>query len=177
MSESEPIKKLKTNDLIQACRLISASITDMVARNIDQWDALYPDRQTLHDDIISGCAYGSFDKNELVTFIALNSSEPPEYRAVRWKYNGQKRLVIHRLCVDPARQGKGLAVGLLEFAENFGVSCGYSSIRLDAFVKNPRAIRLYEQNGYDLAGSVIFRKGTFNCYEKKMEVQNREIRG
>jgi hypothetical protein len=40
------------------------------------------------------------------------------------------------------------------------------AIRLDAFTLNPGAIRLYEGRGYRKAGSVRFRKGMFNCYEK-----------
>ena len=43
---------------------------------------------------------------------------------------------------------------------------GASSIRLDVFTKNPRAVKLYEQAGYEYAGDAYFRKGKFSLMEK-----------
>jgi ribosomal protein S18 acetylase RimI-like enzyme len=66
-------------------------------------------------------------------------------------------------------QGGGIARKLLKYADDFAVKNGYGTIRLDAFTQNERALRLYEKNGYEKVGSVLFRKGEFYCYEKKMK--------
>ena len=42
----------------------------------------------------------------------------------------------------------------------------FSSIRLDVFTKNPRAVKLYENAGYSYAGDAYFRKGKFLLMEK-----------
>jgi len=54
----------------------------------------------------------------------------------------------------------------MNFAEEYARSSGYSSIRLDAFLQNKAALKLYEKRGYENVGTVVFRKGVFNCYEK-----------
>jgi putative acetyltransferase len=100
--------------------------------------------------------------------LAINEKFPEEYNAVDWKITGGKNLALHRLCVKPGMQGKGFAKKLVIFAENFASMNHYKSIRLDAFSKNPAALKLYESMGYNKAGSCNFRKGLFFCFEKEM---------
>jgi len=52
------------------------------------------------------------------------------------------------------------------FAEDYAKKNNYSSIKLDAFLPNQAALQLYEKSGYTKVGTVRFRKGEFNCYEK-----------
>jgi len=77
-------------------------------------------------------------------------------------------LVIHRLCIDPKFKGQRLATKFVKFAEDFGRANNYKSIRLDAFVENQHALNLYQKNGYQVRGTVAFRKGDFYCFEKKL---------
>ena len=53
---------------------------------------------------------------------------------------------------------------------------GFDCIRLDAFRQNPRAIQFYERSDYRRAGQIGFRKGEFHCFEKQLEMGNREDR-
>jgi ribosomal protein S18 acetylase RimI-like enzyme len=87
---------------------------------------------------------------------------------VKWEINSGKQLVVHRLCIDPKYQGQGIARTLMDYAEQYGKEQGYGSIRLDAFVNNPRACRLYEGLGYKAVGTVEFRKGKFYCFEREL---------
>ncbi len=54
----------------------------------------------------------------------------------------------------------------MDFSEKLAVESGYRSIRLDAFKKNPIAIKFYQDLEYFPAGSVQFRKDRFICFEK-----------
>ncbi len=140
----------------------------MLNNNIDQWDEIYPNRTIIEKDIKSNHAYGIFVDNQLTGYFAINDCQENEYNQINWQYITGKHLVIHRLFIDPEYQGKGLAKKILSFTEKYGRSNKYSSIRLDAFVNNKSALALYEKNMFELRGQVVFRKGTFNCYEKKI---------
>ena len=65
-------------------------------------------------------------------------------------------------------EGRGIARALMTFLESHAASSGYSSIRLDAFTQNPRAVRFYDRCEYRRAGQVRFRKGDFTCSEKEL---------
>jgi ribosomal protein S18 acetylase RimI-like enzyme len=45
---------------------------------------------------------------------------------------------------------------------------GVESIRLDAFSLNPVALGMYNRLGYKKVGEVIWRKGLFYLFEKKL---------
>lgn len=164
------IRKLKREYLETANALIKKAIAAMRKQGIDQWDEIYPAPADIETDITGEQAFGLFEGNTLAGYVALNESESPEYEAVQWRHDDERRLVIHRLCVDPQFQGRGNAKKLLRFAERHGVETGCALIRLDAFLQNSAALRLYETNGYILCGKIRFRKGEFNCYEKKIEL-------
>lgn len=162
------IRKLKTGHLESAMNLVGNAIEEMRKNGIDQWDEIYPAAADIAGDIVEGHAFGLFEGDELAGYVALNENESPEYGEVQWKYADDKRLIIHRLCIDPKYQGMGNAKKILSFAERHGTDNGYALIRLDAFLHNRAALRLYETHDYVLCGRVGFRKGEFNCYEKKL---------
>ncbi len=60
----------------------------------------------------------------------------------------------------------------MHFVEQYAEVHGYDVIRLDAFTRNPAAVRLYEGRGYRKAGIVSFRKGPFYCFEKRIHNKN-----
>jgi len=68
--------------------------------------------------------------------------------------------------VHPQHEGKGIAKLLVRYVEELAKNRQYEAIRLDVFVKNPRAVDFYNKLGYKVTGKVIFRKGEFFCYEK-----------
>lgn len=159
----------KIEDTQSLINIIKAATLDMELKNIHQWDDVYPDKAVINDDIANGNLYVNVEDGIINALIVLNEDQSEEYGDLNWKYDCEKQLVIHRLCVNPKAQGGGIARKLLEYAEDFAIKNGYGAIRLDAFTQNERALRLYEKNGYEKVGSVQFRKGEFYCYEKKVE--------
>jgi ribosomal protein S18 acetylase RimI-like enzyme len=85
-----------------------------------------------------------------------------------WSFKEGRFAVIHRLCVHPDFQGKGLAKKTMQLAQEMLKREGYGSIRLDTFSKNPIARRLYEHLGFSYVGEVNFRKGLFYLMEKAL---------
>jgi len=160
------IKQLSPEHLSAVLLIIKSVIAMMTAEHIEQWDELYPDSEIIKLDIDSRQAYGFFQQEELKAYLVLNEDYSPEYDALEWKDEGEKYLIIHRLSVDAGCQGQGIAGALMNFAEEYARDSGYSSIRLDAFLQNKAALKLYEKRGYENVGTAVFRKGVFNCYEK-----------
>ncbi|MDR2713197.1 MAG: GNAT family N-acetyltransferase [Clostridiales bacterium] len=139
----------------------------MRREGIDQWDEIYPDRITLEQDLLRGEMF-LLIKEQPLAAMTLSAYQDEEYSQVNWAFCQGRALVLHRLCISPAFWGRGLAGQMMDFAEQWGRDQGFSTLRLDTFTTNPRALRLYQSRGYHLAGQVLFRKGLFNCYEKKI---------
>lgn len=162
------VRQLNINDLSGSFNVVQNAIKGMQGQGLDQWDEIYPDQTVIENDIAKDHAYGFFEDQHQCAYIVLNEESPAEYETVHWKKVTGKFLIVHRLCVAPQSQGKGIARKLMHYSENYAKEQGYTSIRLDTFSKNPAAIRLYEDLGYSKMGTVNFRKGTFYVYEKLM---------
>jgi len=152
-------------DILNSCR------TAMNNEGIHQWLASYPTIDTVSEDIQRGELYVLQHNNKCYGTITLNEQQDEAYQTVNWKNNNGKIAVIHRLAVHPHYQQHGYARELMDFAEHHAAINGYSSIRLDSYTGNPRAIRFYENRGYAKRGEVYFpgRVLIFYCYEKELK--------
>lgn len=161
------IEPLHIHHLDAVMLLVEGVIKRMKELGIEQWDEVYPARDIIEKDLTKQQAYGYWDNEKLSAYTVLNEEYDQEYSTINWMVNG-KALIIHRLMIDAASQGKGIGKKLVDFAEVYASIHGYHSIRLDAFSKNPAALHLYERKNYIKRGEVMFRKGIFYCYEKSI---------
>jgi len=159
------ITRVIPHEIDAVMSLIKSAIQEMEKNGIFQWDDFYHDRNTVLADINSGNLYALKTDALVAGIIALNENQSPEYRSISWSDGGHP-LVVHRLCIIPSMQGRGLAKYLMKFAEDYARNNNYSSIRLDAFTNNKRAVGLYDSLNYHRRGIVRFRKGDFYCFEK-----------
>ena len=106
---------------------------------------------------------------EIVAAIVVNQKQEPEYQDGNWSNDSLLTAVIHRLCVKPKFQGRGIASTVMRYAENNLKKEKYNDIRLDAFSENPYAIKLYKSLNYKEAGEIYFRKGRFILFEKVLQ--------
>ena len=97
-----------------------------------------------------------------------NTEYDSEYLNAKWTYNGEMACIIHRLCVSPEVQNRGIGKIVLNHIENQLQNMGFESVRLDVFSENPYANRLYEKCGYVKRGYSDWRKGRFWLMEKKL---------
>ena len=148
--------------------VFSAAINNMENQGIHQWDEIYPDLPTITEDIAKNQMYiGMIDGKIAVCFV-LSEECDEEYKNGKWQYPDAKFNVIHRLCVNPEFQNRGIAAKTLDFIENLSKSQGYESIRLDCFTLNPYSQKLYNKAGYSIVGYADWRKGRFELREKKL---------
>ena len=146
--------------------LFFKAIERLRTNDIDQWDDQYPNRYTIAEDIEKGQMYVLSQNGQIVSAVVLNEEQPKAYGSAAWSDRYGRVAVIHRLCVHPDFQGMGIGRYTLGAGEKFLADIGYTSIRLDAFMENRKAITLYESLGYTLTGKEVFRKGEFGLYEK-----------
>ncbi|MGP4078044.1 GNAT family N-acetyltransferase [Halobacillus sp. K22] len=145
---------------------------DLLESGIQQWNDQYPSRDYFEDCIHQQSLFVLSEKGQIVGHVVLNEWQSEEWKAMAWK--GSNPLIMHSLMIDPAWQGKGCGTEIAEWCEDYAISKGYDSIRLDAFSGNQHANNFYQKLGYESTGTVTFStkpKGhqTYHCYEKSWE--------
>ena len=162
------IKKVTITQKDEVFQLIMDCRKAMEEEGVFQWTDQYPTLKIISNDIQKGNLYRLTKNGKIAGVININELQDPEYKLIKWKNSDVKIMVIHRLAVHPEYQKQGLAKRLMDFAENYAIENNYTSIRLDAFSNNPRALRFYENRDYQRRGEVFFpgRELPFYCFEK-----------
>ncbi|MCS7460630.1 GNAT family N-acetyltransferase [Paenibacillus doosanensis] len=162
------IVKAGLEDLEAISGLYEEVTRHMRENGIDQWDQYYPTKPVFHNDLRNGHLYGIRHEGQWIGAVAVNDEQSTEYEGLPWQDRSGHPMVIHRLAVHPAYQGRGIGKKLLQFAEAGALTQPYTSIRLDAYSANPAAIGMYEKFGYTSVGEVRypFRKHPYRCFEK-----------
>jgi ribosomal protein S18 acetylase RimI-like enzyme len=167
------IRPAHIEDLDVLHSIVRDATRHMDEHGIPQWDEIYPGKDVLKGDVEKQQMHVIEIAGRVAGLIVLNEDQSPEYADVPWNYSGRV-LVIHRLTIDPTYQRGGLAMRLMDFAEEMASTENYDCIRLDAFTRNPAALTLYDGRGYRRAGIVHLRKGEFFCYEKAIDTKGAE---
>ncbi len=140
----------------------------MEKAGIHQWDSIYPDKEVISQDISKNQMYIGKIENKITVCFVLSEEYDEAYQNGNWKYPDSRFIVLHRICVDPDFQNKGIATETLKYIENLCKSQGYESIRLDCFTLNPYSKKLYDKAAYSITGYADWRKGRFELREKKL---------
>ena len=140
----------------------------MEKQNIHQWDEIYPDKLIITEDITRNNMYTGMIDGKIAVCFVLSEEYDEEYKNGKWQWPESKFCIIHRLCVSPDFQNRGIAKETLKYLEELCKSQGYDSIRLDCFTENPYSRRLYDKAGYSVVGYANWRKGRFELREKKL---------
>ena len=161
-------RKANENDLDSVFQVFTDAIAEMNRNNIPQWDELYPDRELLEEDISKNQLYIGFANDDIASAYVVNSECDEEYSGGNWQYPNASFCVIHRLCVNPKFQNKGVGTRTMKHIEAEVKAEGVETVRLDAFTLNPYALKLYDKLGYAKVGTVDWRTGRFLLMEKKL---------
>jgi GNAT superfamily N-acetyltransferase len=135
-----------------------------------QWSADYPNETVFTDDVERGHLWVAELDGAVAGVAALTMDQDEEYAQADWDAT-EEALVTHRLAVDPAAQGKGIAVALMQQAEEEAKRKGLTVLRVDTNSENAATQRLFPKLGYRFAGEITlaFRPGLrFFCYEKRL---------
>jgi len=171
MQEENGIRKARQDEIGEIMELISKCVQVMQAAGSDQWDESYPNKEIIDLDIAQGTLYVCEEDQAIAGILVLDENASEEYKKIEWKQNQGPHLIMHRLAVHPHIQGKGIATRLIAFAEDYAARNGYTSIRLDTYAKNTRALEIYPRLGYDHRGEVGFpnRTANFPVFEKVLK--------
>ena len=148
--------------------IVKSAIAEMERNNVFQWDDVYPTKDDFLDDIKKGQLFVGILEGDISVIYTINKEYDEQYNNGNWKYPNSEYRIIHRLCVNPKYQNRGIAKNTLTHIENELRGSGVETIRLDAYCNNPFALSLYNNNGYEKAGIAELRKGTFFLMEKHL---------
>lgn len=155
-------------DLDDLSGLYQAAIDEMNQHQIFQWDEWYPNRAVLAEDIQKKQLHVVLLEKQLAAAYVVNQECDGQYANGQWRFPDSAYAVIHRLCVHPRFQKQGIATKVMKQIEDIQRGNGIEVIRLDAFTKNPYALKLYRKLNYHEVGLANWRKGAFFLMEKKL---------
>jgi ribosomal protein S18 acetylase RimI-like enzyme len=161
-------RKAEITDLDAVFELVASAVEEMERNDIHQWDSIYPTEADLRADIESGTLTIGVTDDDIAVIYVINKNFDEQYKNGNWQYPDSDFRIIHRLCVSPEYQHKGIAAKSLSHIENELRSSGADSIRLDVFTENPYALKLYKNAGYKEVGQAVWRKGIFLLMEKQL---------
>ena len=163
------LKKAIHSQLADIFELYKKTISHMEEQNMHFWDFnVYPSEEDLINDERNGELYCVTDCKKIQSCVALNTIFDEQYKNADWKYQSKKPLSVHRLCVSPEFQGKGIGKATMLAVEEWGKLNGFDSIRLDAFSRNFPSINMYKNLGFRKAGEANWIKGLFYLFEKEL---------
>ena len=168
-------KKAEKNNLDEIYKLIQSSVSAMESLKIFQWDSVYPDKKVIKKDIENGELQIGEICNRIVVIYVINKYCDDEYNNGNCLFPNSEYRVIHRLCVHPDFQNKGIGTITMKHIENELLKEDVESIRLDAFCKNPYALKLYKRLDYRTVGHANWRKGKFYFNGEIFKITNEEI--
>jgi ribosomal protein S18 acetylase RimI-like enzyme len=166
------IRLATTADLPALIDLIRRVVPLMRQAGNFQWDDHYPNEIVFNQDITKQQLWVAEIDGQLAGVAALTEDQEPEYAQVGFDIS-QRAVVTHRLAVDPAFQGRGVAAALLAQAEQLAQERNIAFLRIDTNSENQVTQRLFPKLGYQYAGeiSLSFRPGLrFLAYEKKLSI-------
>jgi GNAT superfamily N-acetyltransferase len=166
------IRLAQSGDIPAIMQIVRAVVPLMRASGNLQWDDVYPNPPAFEKDIALSQLWAAEIDSRLAGVAALTTEQSPEYVQAGWDIE-VPAIVVHRLAVDPAFQGRGVAIALMEQAEAVAEEDGIDRVRADTNTHNQVMQRLMPKLGYELSGEIglEFRPGLrFFCYEKVLAV-------
>lgn len=155
-------------DIEAICVLFESAKRDMDAKEIYQWDDIYPIRDDYIEDISKDTLYIAENEIEIVGVYVISEESDEAYDKCSWQNPDETACILHRLCVNPKYQNHGLGREILLHIESQAKNMSYESIRLDVYTKNPHALNLYRMSNYEERGYADWRKGRFILMEKAL---------
>ena len=164
------VRQGRIEDVAPVMALVHRVVPRMRASGSLQWDAQYPNAAVFGRDVEMAQLWVAEEDGQMAGCAAITTDQEPEYADVGWDIS-ELAVVVHRLAVDPAFQGKGVGMALMRQAEDVARKRGIAVLRVDTNTQNEATQRLFPKLGYSLAGEIglSFRPGLrFCCYEKRL---------
>lgn len=164
------VRRAVGDDVVGLMALMRRVVPLMRAAGNLQWGEDYPNAAVLEQDIALEQLWVAEVDGALAGLAAITMEQEPEYAQVGWDIE-ELAVVVHRLAVDTAFRGAGVAGALMKQAEAVARAAGIGVLRVDTNTQNEATQRLFPKLGYVLAGEIglSIRPGLrFLCYEKRL---------
>ena len=161
------LRKAEIEELSEAMRLIEGARAFLKSQGIDQWQGSYPDEDCIRRDMENSRAFFLTDGGEIVGYLCVDFAGEPAYEKIKgaWRDDGPYA-VIHRLAMDGAHRGRGLAGAAFALAESLCRERGVHSIRVDTGLENARMQHILKKSGYELCGTIWYEGGARMAFQK-----------
>ena len=162
------IRKANKADLDNIMLMYKSCVKGMLANNIDQWDATYPNDGVIMQDLITQTYFVAEENSIIIGGINIDQNQDLTYLDIDWKDKSDSFLVVHRLGVKEEYWNKKIGKDLMLFTEKLVIEKGLKSIRLDTYSGNPKAMEFYRRLGYTELGTIDLKsnKDKYHCFEK-----------
>ena len=126
---------------------------------------IYPTRQDAQGALDKGTLYVLEEDGRVRASMILNQHQAEAYAEMPWQYPAEPSqvLVIHTLTMAPEMSGRGYGTRMVCFAMEEARRRGCTVMRLDTYVGNLPAQRLYAKLGFRIAGrKLVSHHGLFD---------------
>lgn len=165
------LEPARMEELEAVWTLVRRAVVHMNALGNPQWGEDYPTVDFYREDIRRGELYAAYGDGVLAGVACINTDEAPEYAAMPWSTT-PPAVVIHRMCIDPAFQRRGVGRAFFRFAEDLARRRGISALRIDTYSLNHRMQSLIQSQGFCKVGEIHLhgRPLVYPCFEKSLGV-------
>lgn len=158
-------KKAKIDDLPAIMALVNDAVKNLQKHGNMQWDERYPLDIDFIPEIEAGTQTLVYINDRLAGVYSLSTEHDEQYDSVRWSYEYEPFMVLHRFILHPDFQGKGLSTKMLAHIIGELKDRGINNIRLDTYKENSASQHLYRKFGFVDVGVAYFRDKPFDLME------------
>ncbi len=148
-------------DIEPIMELVRAAQSWFRDQGIDQWQDGYPTPAVFEEDLRAGNSFVGICEGRILLTGCLSFDGEPTYRTIyegHW-IDDEPYAVVHRLVVDSAHKGQGLAGEFLKFAFAECRRRGVHSMRIDTHRHNRSMQRLLARFGFRPCGRIVLESG------------------
>ena len=163
------IRLAEKKDIDRIMQIIADARESIGRLGIDQWQYGYPTRDIVKEDVMLERSFVAIQDDEICATFALMLHGEPTYKKIycgAWLSDGEY-LALHRIAINSAHRGKGIAEEIISFLCQFANENGYSSVRVDTHHGNIPMRKMLEKNGFEYCGTIRLLDGQERvAYEK-----------
>lgn len=165
------IRLVRPEELDAVWSLVSRTVALMLQRGNDQWGSDYPTPALYADDIANGELWCVSDETGAIMGVAaMVCRHEPDYAHIPFTCP-EPAVSLHRIAVDPAFEGRGVATALFAQLEKLGREKGVDALRIDTYHLNDRMQYLIAKHGFRYVADTHYpdRDLPYHCYEKLLK--------
>lgn len=157
-------------ELDRAVAIVASAVDYMGKQGNPQWERDHPTRAYMARTLAAGTLFFAKLGGETAGMVVLDDQPWPQYSDLDWQ-TPENALILHKMAVDQAFMGRGIATAFFRFAQEEALRQGRRGIRGDTYHKNLPMRRRYERAGFTCVGVIQLpgqQPGDYFCFEKKV---------